>query len=202
MQIKKLDLNVHDSKKVSELIYYTDAHTYDQILKNKSNAVDKIEKLVRAGNNSIGHERIYVVTNHEDVNVLGVLVTYKKEETPTKSEFRTFLKVFSPLDAIRFTILDFLDARLLADVDFEDFFYLACVAVDENTRGQGIGTFILESAVQMARESDKKKAILNVDFQNKGARRLYERFGFKIYGQNTMKWFGGEKGMYHMEYLL
>lgn len=201
MQIKKLDLNVHDSKKVSELIYFTDAHTYDQILKNKSQAVDKIEKLVKAGNNSIGHEKIYVVTNHNDENVLGALVTYKREETTTKSELRTFLKVLSPLDAIRFTILDFLDARLLADIGPEDF-YLACVAVDENARGQGIGTFILESAVEIARELGKKKAVLNVDFENKGARRLYERFGFKIYGQNTMKWFGGEKGMYHMEFLL
>lgn len=201
MIIKKLDLDVHDSKKVSELIYFTDAHTYDQILKNKSQAVNKIEKLVKAGNNSIGHEKIFVVTNHDEENVLGVLVIYKREESSSMGEIKTFLNVFSPLDVIRFTILDFLDSRLLADIGPEDF-YLACVAVDEEARGQGIGTFILESAVEMAGKMDKKKAILNVDFENNGAQRLYERFGFRIYGQKTMRWFGGEKGMYNMEFLI
>jgi ribosomal protein S18 acetylase RimI-like enzyme len=201
MIIKKFDLDVHDSKKVSELIYFTDAHTYDQILKNKYQAVNKIEKLVKAGNNSIGHEKICVVTNHGEEEVLGVLVIYKREESSFMGEIRTFLRVFPPLDAVRFTILDFLDSRLLVDIGPEDF-YLACVAVDEKARGQGIGTFILESAVAMARKRDKKKAILNVDFENNGARRLYERFGFEINDQKTMRWFGGEKGMYKMEFLI
>ncbi len=197
--IKKLDLNVHDPKKVSELIYFTDAHTYDQILKNKSQAVDKIEKLVKAGNNSIGYENIFVVTGNDDENVLGMLLTSSSEESSSKQEIKAFLKVFSPLDVIRFTILGLIDARLLTDIGPEDF-YLACVAVDEKARGQGIGTFILESAVEMARKMNKKKAILNVDFENIGARRLYERFGFEINGQKTIRWFGGEKGMYNMEY--
>lgn len=201
MQIKKLNLNVHDSKKVSELIYFTDASTYDQILKNKSQAVDKIEKLVRLGNNSLGFENIWVVTNFDDEDVLGVMVTPSEEESSYMQEIKTFLNLFSTLDAMRFSILGFIDAMLLADIGPQDF-YLACVAVDEKARGQGIGTFILESALEMAQESGKEKAVLDVDFNNEGARRLYERFGFRIFGQKSIWWFGGKKGMYNMEYYL
>ncbi len=201
MIIKKLNLDVHDSKKVSELIYFTDAHTYDQILKNKSQAVNKIEKLVKAGNNSIGYENIFVVTEHDDEDVLGMLITSSSEKNSSKQEIKAFLKVFSPLDVIRFTILGLIDAMLLTDVGPQDF-YLACVAVDEKARGQGIGTFILESAVEISSDEGKEKAVLDVDFNNEGARRLYERFGFKISGQKTMRWFGGEKGMYNMEFLI
>ncbi len=78
MILKKLDLKVHDTKKVSELIYFTDAHTYNRILKNKASAMQKLQNLVLKGNNSIGHENIHVVTQKDDDNVLGVLVTSKK----------------------------------------------------------------------------------------------------------------------------
>ena len=201
MILKKLDLNVHDTEKVSELIYFTDSHTFDKILNDKTKATEKLEKLVIAGNNSIGHENIYVVTQKNDDNVLGILVTSKKDQYNTKNEIKNFLKVFSISDTIRFSILGFIDMIFLATLDEEDF-YLACVAVDEKARGQGIGTFILESSPELARNDGKKKLVLDVDLSNNGARRLYERFGFNIFNKKSIPWLGGERGMYNMEFLI
>jgi ribosomal protein S18 acetylase RimI-like enzyme len=201
MILKKLDINRHDTKKVSELIYATDAHTYRRILRNKSHAINKIEELLIEGNNSIGYEHVWVVTAKEDNQVLGVLVTYKRAQTSIPQEIKTFWKLFSPLDTIRFLILELIDDLLLARLRRGDF-YLACVAVDEKSRGLGIGTFILEHSLELARDEGMQRAVLNVDVNNKGAKRLYERFGFKVFGKNSFPWIGGEKGMYHMEYLI
>lgn len=201
MDLKKLDLNVHDTKKVAELIYFTDAHTYNRILKNKASAIEKLEKLVVEGNNSIGHENIHVVTQKDNNDVLGVLVTSKKGQSSTRNEIKIFLKTLSLQDTLRFTILELIDAMFLATLRDGDF-YLACVAVDEHTRGQGIGTFILNGALDLARNEGMEKMVLDVDLGNEGARRLYERFGFKEFNKKSIPWFGGEKGMYNMEILL
>lgn len=200
MQMKKLDISKHDTLKVAELIYFTDAHTYNRILKNKSQAISKIEKLVVTGNNSIGYENIAVATNGDD-QVLGVLVTCQDDLSSTRSEIMAFWRLFSILDVIRFTILDLIDAALLARLEEGDF-YLACIAVDEKCRGQGIGTFILESALETAKSQGMKRAVLDVDIKNTGAKRLYERFGFKIFGKHTLPWINGQKGMFHLEFLL
>ncbi|MCK9152566.1 GNAT family N-acetyltransferase [Methanobacterium alcaliphilum] len=200
MQMKKLDVTKHDTLKVAELIYFTDAHTYKRILKNKAQAISKIEKLVIEGNNSIGYENVFVVTEEDD-QVLGVLVVSKDNLSSTRSEIKAFWKVFSLRDTIRFTILDLIDAVFLAKLKHGDF-YLACVAVDENCRGLGIGTFILDSALKIARSEGMQKVVLDVDIENKGAKRLYERFGFKIFGKNTLPWINGEKGMFHLEYVI
>lgn len=201
MKLKKLDINVHDTKKVSELIYFTDAHTYNRILKNKSSAINTLEKLVVEGNNSIGHENIHVVTEKANDKVLGVLVTSKKDHYSTKNEIKVFLKTLSLGDTLKFIILGIIDSMFLATLREGDF-YLACVAVDEHTRGRGIGTFILNSAADMARHEGMNKMVLDVDLGNEGAQRLYERFGFKIFNKKSIPWFRGEKGMYNMEILL
>ena len=58
-------------------------------------------------------------------------------------------------------------------------FIFFIVAVDEKARGQGIGSFILQEGIKLAREKGCKRSVLDVDIKNEGALRMYERFGFK-----------------------
>jgi ribosomal protein S18 acetylase RimI-like enzyme len=68
-------------------------------------------------------------------------------------------------------------------------FYVRAIAVDESHRGVGIGSTLLESLEQTALKSGSKRLTLDVYAKNRGARRLYERFGMFAESESR-KWFG------------
>lgn len=199
MKLVKLDINRHDLNEVSGLIYETDTEMYNFFFNRKENAVKIIKKLLKEGNNSLGHEHTYIIT--EDNRVLGLLVYSIGNETSRKEDYRAFFKVLNPWDALKFTIFDILDGLILSDLRENDY-YLACVAVNENFRGRGIGTFILEKAKELASEEGCARIVLDVDLENEGALRLYEKSGFKTFNKKSIRWFNGEKGTFNMEYLI
>ena len=62
---------------------------------------------------------------------------------------------------------------------FEKRAFIGSIAVDENYRGQGIGTALLESAEKAAKE--KKISVVEMDVYtfNKKADKLYNKLGYK-----------------------
>ena len=59
-------------------------------------------------------------------------------------------------------------------------FYVQGFAVDENLRGLGIGSALMDAMEQRARAGGSRRLILNVGARNQGARRLYARRGMTI----------------------
>jgi ribosomal protein S18 acetylase RimI-like enzyme len=57
--------------------------------------------------------------------------------------------------------------------------YLDDLAVDASVRGRGIGTRLMQAVFDLARERGLSAVWLEVVDTNPGARRLYERLGFK-----------------------
>lgn len=62
---------------------------------------------------------------------------------------------------------------------FDDEFYIDTVSVLEDYQGQGIAKELFAFAQQKAREQGFKKLSLLVDLENKKAKALYEKLGFK-----------------------
>ncbi|NYB51772.1 MAG: GNAT family N-acetyltransferase [Methanobacteriaceae archaeon] len=199
MHLQKMNKEKHDSLMVSKLIYEADVDTFNFFFGNQENASRKLQKLVAAGNNSLGYEQIYVATN-EDSRILGVMV-YSIGKIDKIKELKVLFKNLNILDSLRFIMLEILDSIFMSDLDDDDY-YFAIVAVDEQARGQGIGSFILEEGIKIARKKGCKRAVLDVDIENEGALRLYERFGFKKFKEKIISIFGWKKGAYNMEYLL
>lgn len=59
-------------------------------------------------------------------------------------------------------------------------FYIQGFAVDEELRGQGVGSVLMDAMEQRARASGSKRLILNVGAKNEAARRFYDRRGFTV----------------------
>ena len=59
-------------------------------------------------------------------------------------------------------------------------FYIQGFAVDEDLRGLGIGSALMDAMEQRARTSGSRRLILNVGARNEDARRLYDRRGMTI----------------------
>ena len=83
---------------------------------------------------------------------------------------QVMLVLFSPLMRI-------IDS--IADNDF----YLQAIAVDEELRGSGVGTILMDSLEQRARASGSTRLALDVSAKNQSARRFYERRRMSIESQ-------------------
>ena len=68
--------------------------------------------------------------------------------------------------------------RILETVPEGDF-YLQAIAVDPELRGAGIGSLLLEDAVERGTRNGSARLTLDVAAGNDGARRLYARKGFE-----------------------
>ncbi len=202
MKFVKLDANKHDLNKISELIYETELTTFKQLLgKNENEAVQNIKKLVKLGNNSFGYEHIHVVTD-EGENILGILISFCGRETSLWWDFKNYFKVLKFYDFLKYAVKGTLINELLTASVGKNDYYLSNIAVDPQFRGQGIGTYILENAFKAADKKGCKRVLLDVTLHNEGARRLYERFGFKVYGKKDPKLVFKGKGTLNMEHLV
>ncbi len=198
MKFEKLDIKKHSSPKVAELLYETDRIIFNFLYRNKSNAVKILEKLVMLGENNLGHEHIYVVTQNE--LVIGVLL-YSLGNHHKLGELKFHIKNLNIIDAFRFLLIELKDSFILSHLKKCDF-YFAGVAVDEEFRRQGVGSLILDQGINLARKRGCERVVLDVSLDNIGAKMLYEKTGFKVFDKRSYPWFGGRIGMYNMEFLL
>lgn len=195
MKFEKLDIKKHNTHKVAELLYETDRDIFNFFYRNKTNTAQILEKLIILGENNLGHEHIYVVTQNE--RVIGVLLYYAGNHHKL-GELKFLLKHLNLVDVFRFLLIDLKDSLILSHLNKCDF-YLGGVAVDEEFRGQGVGSLILDQGINMAQERGCVRVVLDVALDNLGAKRLYERTGFKVFNKRSYPWFGGRIGMFNME---
>ena len=80
--------------------------------------------------------------------------------------------------------------------------YLAEIAIDESQRGQGLGRKVVCDVIKYAKSKNFKRVIIDADFRNKGAKKLYESIGFKEFNKKRVKIASFERGMYNMEFNL
>ncbi len=71
-------------------------------------------------------------------------------------------------------------------------FYISNVAVYPDRRGRGIGWSLLCRAESEARSAGASEMVLDVETDNHGARRLYERSGYLVQSRTTELRLGGQ----------
>ena len=62
------------------------------------------------------------------------------------------------------------------------------MVVRPDRRGAGVGSMLVEEALQVARAAGATRITLLTDADNDGARRLYERHGFVRSSMAVMRW--------------
>ncbi|EON74107.1 GNAT family N-acetyltransferase [Lysinibacillus sphaericus] len=119
----------------------------------------------------------------EDEQVLGILVYYNGEQA-------------IDMDA---NLVKWLEAKnapsIVIDKEaHEDEYYIDTICVAPEARGKGIGTLLLQFAIEQTEKLGFTKLSLNVETQKEDARRLYERTGFVI----TEPWSIIDEPFHHM----
>jgi Acetyltransferases len=200
MKFVELDTSKHDLNKVSELIYETELAIFKQLLgRDQDEAIKNIKSLVESGNNYFGRENIHAVS--DDENLRGILVSFSGKETSLWNDLKAYFRILNFNDFLKCAVKGTLISKSLTASPGKNDYYLSNVAVDPQFRGQGIGTYILKNAVKTAEEKGCRRVLLDVTFNNKGAKKLYERFGFKVYSKKEPVLFKNQ-GTFNMEYFV
>lgn len=182
MRYETFNPKVHDVEKVAGLVYDVDFRTFDMLFKSSKRAIKAISR-------SLQDEDLetFKVILDDDGNIIGMLIYYI-DSFPHHFNFRS----------LRLLIVDILDYFVLCDVEPGDF-YVGELAIDGSLRGQGLGKKVLCEVIEYARDENLNRVILDVDFTNEGAKRLYEKIGFREFNKKRVKFLHFERGMYNME---
>lgn len=186
MRYENFNPKVHDTYKVAKLVYDVDFRTFDLLFKNEDKAISTIERDLRK-HEPEGTFKVILDNNDE---IIGMLMAYISE---MPYDFR--------LKSLKLIIVDILDHFVLCDIEKDDL-YVAEIAIDDSLRGQGLGKQVLLDVIDYAKSKNLNRVILDADFRNIGARKLYERIGFKEFNKKSLKIGSFERGMHNMELIL
>lgn len=175
---------IHDVRHVAKLVYDVDYRTFDLFFKSDKKAIDALSKYLRKKNLN----DYYKVILDDERNIIGYVSIYLHDKG---HEFH--------LLPLKLHLVDILDHFVLCDIGQSDL-YLAEVAIDESQRGNGLGGKVVRDVIDYAKSKNYDRVILDVDFRNKGAKRLYESIGFKEFNKKRVKIGGFERGMHNMEF--
>ena len=132
-----------------------------------------------------GHNYSYenVIFAEDDHRIVGMASGFTAEQHRSFSEQP--LKEAAGYQAFRMRVVKTLLAPMmrilntLADGDF----YLLSIATDQEYRGAGIGSTLMDAMEERAVASGSARFALDVSASNEGARRLYERRGMTVESQ-------------------
>lgn len=177
---------IHDVSHVAKLVYDVDYRTFDMLFKSDEQAVEAISKyLMKKELND--YFKVILDDNHD---IIGYVSIYLHDDG-----HKFYLK------SLRLLIVDILDYFVLCDIGKMDL-YLAEVAIDESQRGKGLGRRVVCDVINYAKSKGYSRVILDTDFRNVGAKKLYESIGFKEFNKKRIKIGRFERGMYNMEFNL
>ncbi|MGB2691549.1 MAG: GNAT family N-acetyltransferase [Thermodesulfobacteriota bacterium] len=201
MEIKKFDRKIDDISIVAELIIRAYSDSGQNISYDKK-SIKTVQDFVETGNNFIGYENIHLCLT--DKNIAGLVIGYTGK---SYSKIKTLLDLLLKLKLTQFCNYLIISSQLF-DTAYtpyleEDDFYISVIFVDGKYRNRGIGTLLLNHAVEIAKEKGCKKIVLEVDRDNEGAQSLYKKFGFISLEEEPQKKISPDKENLHtMQYNL
>ncbi len=206
MIFRDFDPEVHDVHAVAELIYDVDERTFVHIFASREEGIEAIRNriLYDFSLEDEENELFYVFFDDDDAEEKNIIGMFNGGKGVTHSFIRYGLSLFRHLkfsEALGLFKVNFLDSFVLVDVNPNDF-YICELAVLSKYRGKGYGKEALTQLIQLAVDLDCERVVLDADFRNDGAFRLYSSFGFKIFNKKCFNHFGIKRGMRNMELIL
>ena len=200
---------IHDVYKVAELIYDVDFRTFEHVFKSKEEGVEAIKNrllLIDFAEDAQVDENdlFYVFFDDEDTDEKEIIGMFNGGKGVNHSFFEDIKNQFRILkfnDALALSKVSFMDNFVLVDVE-EDDFYICELAICSSQRGKGYGHEALDQLIQLAKDLDCKRVVLDADFRNDGAFRLYSSKGFKVFKNKSFGVPGKKRGMRNMEFVL
>ena len=140
------------------------------------------ERIVAEAYAKPGHDLSYerVTFAERDGSIVGMALGYTADQHRRSSDEP--LSDAAGIAALRMSIVTSLGRRVFRFIETvpDGDFYLQSVAVDDDQRGSGIGSMLIDHAENTARAHGCERIVLDVAANNQIARRLYEHRGMTV----------------------
>jgi ribosomal protein S18 acetylase RimI-like enzyme len=125
----------------------------------------------------------HITFAERDQAIVGMTCAYTAEQHRRAS--KQPLKQAVGKRSLRMMVVTILCAPLLRILDTiaDGDFYLLAIAVDEQLRGQGLGSTLIDAVADHARTTGSTRLSLHVSAKNEAARRFYTRRGMTVASQ-------------------
>lgn len=164
-----------NSYEIARLIFETD-NIIPFIFGERTVAIPKIKDLVERTDNAFSFQNVLVYKSSED-EIKGLLLFYAPKNLDKKLENQAFTKVFSTRELIVIWFKS-LFLKSMNDKSEIDGIYIQNISVDSSSRGEGIGTKLMNYVEEYSIKQFIHSLWLDVAFDNPKAKKLYERQGF------------------------
>lgn len=143
----------------------------------------QVERIIADADQETGHDLSYqhVTFAERGGQIVGMASAYTAEDHRRSSD-EALAQAAGTIRTVRMAIVSILGRPLLRFVDHvpDGDFYLQAVAVDDDQRGRGIGSLLIDHVEAEARAHRCARVVLDVAADNDGARRLYESRGMTV----------------------
>ena len=202
MIFEKFNPEIHDYHKLASLTYDVDFRTYEKVFKNKDIALFALEDEMLLNFKKASNENYSFYVILDDYRKIMGMVKISKGETHNLIQDSLFLfKNLRFSEASKLSYISLLDSLVLSKVNNNDL-YIGEIAINPKNRGQGLGKLVINKIIKYAKNEGYKRVVLDADFRNLGALKLYESLGFSVFNQKSSKILDPERGMYNLEYIL
>ena len=177
--------SANDGHEVSHLIYDAIGEIAHRLTgeNTKIKVLEKLTELFKRTDNRHSYLNTYVAEHKTTNQILGIVVLYSGRDGVI------FDKNLQNWLTEKNAAVPFIDSEAHLDE-----FYIDTLCIHKDARGKGIGTKLLQYAVEVGKSKGFTKLSLNVDIEKTNAKSLYERLGFTI----TEPWTIIDEPFHHM----
>lgn len=186
--------NSDNTKAIAKLIFNTDP-LIQFLFGKKEKALLKIEALVKGSFNVFSYNNVCVYQSEVENEIQGILLFYDPQKKNKEKESVEFQKIFSVIELLVIWIR-VLFLKSMENKNEVDGIYVSNISVDEQLRGKGVGTALIDFIESWAISKKYSSMWLDVSFENTNAKKLYERKGFIVMSERNILF--SSKGFYRM----
>jgi ribosomal protein S18 acetylase RimI-like enzyme len=152
-------------KDIAKIFYESFKEKIGQLFKDQEKAIKLFSKLIRENQ---------IIVALEDGNPVGFVGLHYQKKHFMRFSFTEITRIYG-LETIRATL--YFLTNLLDDIQPNQL-HLEVIAVDKKQRSKGIGTKLLLSTIEFAKQESFSQVRLEVINTNPKAKKLYEKIGF------------------------
>jgi len=186
------DPDRHDADMVASLIFEADPEMTSLVMGGREKAVERFKTLMSIGSSPWSAENITVAMIGDELAgvLVGSLGREKEVADRKAAEWGRALGLPWLLRSVR---IGMRMAKAVSRDIGDDEYYPLALTVREEFRGQGVGSQMLRWIMDR-----HGKVVIDVNIRKRDAVRFYERNGFRVEAENTMRHKGRVYGNYSM----
>ncbi len=170
----------NDSENIAELIYSSGSEAFNFMHFNKENVLKYIKYEFRTKIPSFFGNTYSWVGEDKQGNIISSAISYSREQYYLMT-CGTIIKIICFYKFKSFKVLKRLSMMgQLVTPPKKNKWFLSCLAVSPNFRGNGLGESIIKQQMKWAKENGYVIYALDVSEKNQRAKMLYERIGLKV----------------------